>query len=420
MQALRFRVSEARIQSEVALREKATSEARLLEKQSQVNILEKKLVREEEKCISLEEHVGLLEQKFNFPSKLALLRGQALENARSELKELRQYLHNKDRTISGLQDQIADLRTQDERKIEPWVRELETLSLECQRKEIVLQSLTQKVKELQRETSLREKEREEMKKRAENEIQRTQQENGELRLMMEEADQQIKQRETQLQTLKEAAKRADQISEQLRDIEHKHQDEKSELEKELEEAKDELAKVRENDYNYERITEKNARQFDYEAASMREQFQNKLGKAREEADDLKIQRDRLLEEIDSLREKNQALSEEVTTLALMAPDEEGKVLKLPAETQTEKEQSVLEAQFDELVRLLYEGEGEQEREEWLIRVHEDVKRARELEDEITRLKSRDSNASSSDFTHKLLIQRDKQIEALKTELARYQ
>ena len=59
-----------------------------------------------------------------------------------------------------------------------------------------------------------------------------------------------------------------------------------------------------------------------------------------------------------------------------------------------------------------------------MRVHEDVKRVRELENEVGRLKGkiseRDSNVSSSDFTHKLLIQRDKQIEALKTELARYQ
>ena len=67
-----------------------------------------------------------------------------------------------------------------------------------------------------------------------------------------------------------------------------------------------------------------------------------------------------------------------------------------------------------------------DREEWLIRVHEDVKRGRELEEELARRKERiseqkeSSNVSSSDFTHKLLIQRDKQIEALKAELAKYE
>ncbi len=71
----------------------------------------------------------------------------------------------------------------------------------------------------------------------------------------------------------------------------------------------------------------------------------------------------------------------------------------------------------EMVKLLY-GEEEQEdenEEEWLVRMHEDIRRGREMEREVERLRAKrdDSNASSSDFTHKLLIQRDKQIEALR-------
>lgn len=92
--------------------------------------MQKKLAREEEQRIGLEDHVALLEQKFNYPSKLPLLRGQALENARAELKQLRQFLHDKDRTIVALEDKLADLRTQDERTLEPYARELEALALE--------------------------------------------------------------------------------------------------------------------------------------------------------------------------------------------------------------------------------------------------------------------------------------------------
>ena len=138
--------------------------------------------------------------------------------------------------------------------------------------------------------------------------------------MMGEADHEIQKRETQLQTLREAAKRADLVSEEMREMQHKHQEEIERMEQELGEVKEELNKVKDNDYNYERMAEKNARQFDYETGCMRDAFHNKLTKAREEADDLKIQRDRLLGELETLRERNQILSEDVTALALLAPE----------------------------------------------------------------------------------------------------
>lgn len=49
------------------------------------------------------------------------------------------------------------------------------------------------------------------------------------------------------------------MSEEMREMQHKHQEEIERMEQELGEVKEELNKVKDNDYNYERMAEKNAR-----------------------------------------------------------------------------------------------------------------------------------------------------------------
>ena len=143
LQSLRLKMSEARIQAEIALKEKALAEGKSLERERELRGARKRLLREEEARGQLEEHLTLLEQKFSHPSKLAVLRGQALQNARAELRQLREYLQEKDQTVGALEEQLGDLRSQDERTVEPYARELQALALESQRKEILLASVKQ-------------------------------------------------------------------------------------------------------------------------------------------------------------------------------------------------------------------------------------------------------------------------------------
>ncbi len=74
--------------------------------------------------------------------------------------------------------------------------------------------------------------------------------------------------------------------------------------------------MKQGGFDYEQMAQANARQFDYEANNIREGFQSKLTRAKEDVYDLKQQRDRLLEELETVRGKNKELAEEVTALAL--------------------------------------------------------------------------------------------------------
>lgn len=85
---------------------------------------------------------------------------------------------------------------------------------------------------------------------------------------------------------------------------------------ELEEARDSLQRVKQSGFNYEEVTQAQTRQFGYETANLREEFQAKLARAKEDALQLRQERDRLQDELDRLQRKSAQQAEELTAFAL--------------------------------------------------------------------------------------------------------
>jgi len=100
------------------------------------------------RCCELEEYIRLLEQQLKDPNQLVLLRGKALENAKTEIAQLRVNLQAKEKENMKLKQEVSKLEREQRTQETATFKQIKDLCGEVQKYKLLLTAIKRQMQEL--------------------------------------------------------------------------------------------------------------------------------------------------------------------------------------------------------------------------------------------------------------------------------
>eukprot|EP01022_Parablepharisma_sp_SALTPOND_P001985 TRINITY_DN1081_c0_g1_i1.p1 TRINITY_DN1081_c0_g1~~TRINITY_DN1081_c0_g1_i1.p1 ORF type:complete len:1089 (+),score=248.27 TRINITY_DN1081_c0_g1_i1:16452-19718(+) len=97
----------------------------------------------------LEEHLALMEQQIRDPTKIHTLRGQALENAKTEIAQMRIHLQARDKRIMELESIVSKREVEERAEGNSTFKQINELCADVQKYKILLSAASRQVQEMQ-------------------------------------------------------------------------------------------------------------------------------------------------------------------------------------------------------------------------------------------------------------------------------
>ena len=226
----------------------------------------------EDKNMELEEKIKLLTVKIKNPESLEQLRGKSLEYARMEIKQLKNYLSEKDRKIEDLKHALSQKTNMENNSARD--KEIDDLTYEITRLKLVNTSQNKQIKELY----------EKVDKESKNKDSTT----GELKNIIENYDNKFKKLQEKLKeeqkTLEEKIKEIEKLTKKNKELKQLYDTTIKEKEQDIEEltqAKEtiEVLKKQLSGTHYEKTT---SADYDYQLNKFRSVYEKKLEDANDE------------------------------------------------------------------------------------------------------------------------------------------
>jgi len=144
----RVRIEIKRLQDQLAV-----TENELSFQKKKYNNLEQENHYLTQRINELEEHLGMLQERYNNNTPLENIRGHNLSNAKTQLKQVKSLLEKKEEKIAELSSQIQHLKKNDQIYRESVETELANLHLEIERTKILSTSHQNRAQELEKKLS---------------------------------------------------------------------------------------------------------------------------------------------------------------------------------------------------------------------------------------------------------------------------